>query len=218
MAIVTQTVLPPRPWWTQIKQESNWNSQWGQHVKLGQSCKIYCLYLHWRRVTPFYQEKNSLWNIWAPSDPDLRNERVNGWMNEYLNPEFHLHKGSYLHIRTVCRCPARAFSWPVEVWTGQTPPSLCLRIKCGTMRFPNELNGWTETFFSGTFLTFVPVYRVELISPVGASGSARLLPGPLLCLGARSRDSVCSRSRLEQLPLYFVFLRFSFFCGLFGRH
>lgn len=45
--------------------------------------------------------------------------------------------------------PARAFSWQVELRTGQTPPSLCLHIKCGSLRLSNEFTGWTETFFSG---------------------------------------------------------------------
>lgn len=106
-------------------------------------------------------------------------------------------------------CTARAFSWQVELWTGQTPPSLCLRIKCGGLRFSNELNGWTETFFSGRFLTFVPVYRVELISPVGASGSASWPPFMSRCTLAWFSVFTQPAVTASSLPSFLVFFLLS---------
>lgn len=145
---------------------------------------------------------------------------------------FHHQKRWYLHTCKLCAVlcdiiillrlglrPARAFSWQVELWTGQTPPSLCLHINCGGLRFSNELNGWTETFFSGRFLTFVSVYRVELISPVGASGLAVCFLAPFY-VSVHARVIQCvhaagCNSFLFTLSLFFFFFLFG---GLGGQH
>lgn len=71
--------------------------------------------------------------------------------------------------------------------------------------------GERRRFSQGGFLTFVPVYRVELISPVGASGSARFRFLAPFYVSVHARVLQCVRAAGRNGFLFAVFLSFFFF-------